>query len=254
MNSSGLSGVESIFSEDVKDPSMFLIESSDEDDDLPNEHTPATPKPPNDAARVENSTRDVFSDKLNRQTRLDDRLYEHELIASPILSEINKFFEESVASIAAEESKLTQTSSSSTVDLTNVEQNVEVIEDVQSVVIGPPKRSRRSINVNPQNPPKSKKRTRTRSRKLRFGEYIEYTGDSDEEYIPEGSHSAIKAKGKVQSRQRRSREDNNALQTDLFMEHVRLLEPYTEEETEWSERTRRRKTPRQTNTKGRNNK
>ncbi|GBE60625.1 hypothetical protein, conserved [Babesia ovata] len=104
---------EDIFSEDVKDPSMFMIQSSDEDEEEYLYGSTSTPLESKSVERGTNRNHDFLSAKVNRQYRLGEELYQHDLKADVLLSQINQFFEQSMASLVAAGAKALDDSNTS---------------------------------------------------------------------------------------------------------------------------------------------
>ncbi|CDR94207.1 hypothetical protein, conserved [Babesia bigemina] len=93
--------IEDIFSEDVKDPSMYMIISSDEDEEEHMYESTCTPIKSTSVERRTNRDHDFLSAKVCRQYRLREELYQRDLKADAILSQINQFFEQSMASLVS---------------------------------------------------------------------------------------------------------------------------------------------------------
>ncbi|GFE54809.1 hypothetical protein BaOVIS_022130 [Babesia ovis] len=195
-----------IFSEDVKDPSMFMIHSSDEDDDDGINEFMLTPQKAKGKEQKVNSQHDPLSDKIIRHTRLDDELFDQKLKTDIILTEINKIIEHSVAAPVNEETK-----GHSSKGLGGYGDDVVVVEEV-----GPKSGSSSTDGVQIQKhggflaEVMALKGKRARKKSVRYGfeEAETYEPLSDGDYVPyddDLNQRSQTQKKRVSTRIRRSR-------------------------------------------------
>ncbi|GIX63201.1 uncharacterized protein BcabD6B2_26360 [Babesia caballi] len=197
---------EDIFSEDIKDHSLFMIHSSDEDDSESCEQINLTPPQSKSLERGQYLFNDVLSDKVNRQARLDDELYDQKLKTDNIFSEIHRFFEQSVASLAAagteprpageniddgRTQKPSLPGSKSPAEDGNVNASVRL----------------KHRKVGAEAPIQSEKRKRKKSNRYGFNDDAKaYKDGSDEDYQPEGRVPSEKARRRSRKKPKQSRE------------------------------------------------
>ncbi|ORM41691.1 uncharacterized protein BXIN_2728 [Babesia sp. Xinjiang] len=185
MNNGGRPASENIFSEDVKDPSLFVIHSSDEDneDEEAIEQTIRTPHKVDLRGRRVNDTNDIISDKIIRQTRLDDELYDQKLKTNSILTEINKIFDHAITVPFAHDVKEYRSKESRY--CCNDAETLRNIGVPSAVLPADLKSKQKRVDVTSSGMTATGKRQRKRNVRYVFDEAIVLSEqESDEDYLP----------------------------------------------------------------------
>ncbi|KAK1443624.1 hypothetical protein BgAZ_205000 [Babesia gibsoni] len=224
---------ENIFSEDVKDSSMFRLVSSDEDCVYPDEFETTPSQRFKDVKHGLGAIDAILSDKVDLESIKDGDLYEQVHGTTAMLSEINKFFEESVASLVREELKEDSSCAVEDVDLSGIEDTIDLDDDGDVVIV-----TRSRVRTNREFVPASSlskdKPTRIiKPRNNRNNEDSSSYSVSDDDYIPD-SYVQLRQKGKSQRHRRTSKREASAKGGKKISEHFKPFEQADNETEEYT--------------------